>query len=58
LALPAIPASKFQDPRRKISEVGGSLCDVQALAGHVSLRTSARYIEADAEAQRKVVSLV
>ncbi len=43
---------------RKISEVGGSLRDVQALAGHASLGTTARYIEADAEAQRKVVSLI
>ena len=43
---------------RKISEVGGSLRDVQALAGHRSLGTTARYIEADAEAQRKVVALI
>jgi integrase/recombinase XerC len=43
---------------RKISEVGGSLRDIQALAGHSSLGTTARYIEADAEAQRKVVALI
>jgi integrase len=43
---------------RKISEVGGSLRDVQQLAGHASLGTTARYIEADAEAQRKVVALI
>jgi len=43
---------------RKISEVGGSLRDVQALAGHASLGTTARYIEADAEAQRKIVALI
>jgi integrase/recombinase XerC len=43
---------------RKISEVGGSLRDVQALAGHASLGTTARYIEADHEAQRKVVALI
>jgi integrase/recombinase XerC len=30
---------------RKISEVGGSLRDVQALAGHSSLRTTARYTD-------------
>src|SRR6202795_3325587 len=43
---------------RKISEVGGSLRDIQQLAGHASLGTTARYIEADAEAQRKVVGLI
>jgi integrase/recombinase XerC len=43
---------------RKISEVGGSLRDIQQLAGHASLGTTARYIEADAAAQRKVVALI
>jgi integrase/recombinase XerD len=43
---------------RKISEVGGSLRDVQQLAGHSSLGTTARYIEADADAQRKVMALI
>jgi len=43
---------------RKISEVGGSLRDIQQLAGHASLQTTARYIEGDADAQRKVVSLI
>lgn len=43
---------------RKISEVGGSLRDVQQLAGHANLSTTARYIEADADAQRKVVALI
>ncbi len=43
---------------RKISEVGGSLRDVQQLAGHASLGTTARYIEGDRDAQRKVVALM
>jgi integrase/recombinase XerC len=43
---------------RKISEVGGSLKDIQQLAGHASLGTTARYIEGDHEAQRKVVALI
>jgi integrase/recombinase XerD len=43
---------------RKIPSVGGSIRDVQLLAGHSSLRTTQTYIEADAEAQRKVVQLV
>ena len=43
---------------RKISTVGGSLRDVQALAGHTSLTTTQRYIEVNAEAKRKVVEVV
>jgi hypothetical protein len=40
---------------RSISTVGGSLRDVQMLAGHSALSTTQRYIEADAEAQKRVV---
>jgi integrase/recombinase XerC len=43
---------------RKISEAGGSLRDVQMLAGHANLGTTAKYIEHDADAQRKVVALI
>ena len=43
---------------RKISTVGGSLRDVQSLAGHASLQTTQRYIEGDADARRRVVELV
>jgi integrase/recombinase XerD len=43
---------------RRISSVGGSLRDVQMLARHSSLSMTQRYIEADAEAQRRVVELV
>ena len=43
---------------RKISSVGGSLRDVQALAGHSSLAVTQRYIEGDGEARVKVVELV
>lgn len=43
---------------RKISTVGGSLRDVQMLAGHRALSTTQRYIEADAAAQKRVVDLV
>ena len=43
---------------RKISTVGGSLRDVQHLAGHSSLQTTQRYIEGDNEARKRVVDLV
>lgn len=43
---------------RKISLVGGSLRDIQALAGHNSLRTTQRYIDVDSEAQGRVVDLI
>jgi integrase/recombinase XerD len=43
---------------RKISTVGGSLQDVQMLAGHSNLRTTQGYIEPNAEAQVRIVELV
>jgi len=43
---------------RKISLVGGSLRDVQMLAGHSSLRITQRYIDGEQEAQRKIVDLI
>jgi integrase/recombinase XerD len=43
---------------RKISTVGGSLKDVQELAGHANLRTTQRYIDANPEAQVRVVGMV
>ena len=43
---------------RRISNVGGSIRDVQVLAGHSALVTTQRYIEADAGAMRRVVELV
>ena len=43
---------------KKLSLVGGSLRDVQSLAGHKNLQTTQRYIEIDASCQRKLVDLV
>jgi len=43
---------------RKISTVGGSLRDVQMLAGHSALSTTQRYIEGAEEARRRVVEMV
>ena len=41
-----------------VSQVGGSLRDVQELAGHTSLAMTQRYIEGDTEAKRKLVALI
>jgi integrase/recombinase XerD len=43
---------------RLISRAGGSLRDVQELAGHSDLSTTQRYIEADRDAQRKLVAML
>lgn len=43
---------------KKISTVGGSLRDVQFLAGHSSLQTTQRYIEGESNARKRVVDLV
>jgi len=43
---------------RKVSQVGGSLRDVQELAGDTSLAMTQRYIEGDTEAKRKLVALL
>lgn len=43
---------------RKISTVGGSLRDVQMLAGHSSLAVTQRYIDGDSEARKKIVDLI
>jgi integrase/recombinase XerC len=43
---------------RTVSQVGGSLRDVQELAGHTSLAMTQRSIEGDTEAKRKLVALL
>jgi integrase/recombinase XerD len=43
---------------RAIVKAGGSLRDVQILAGHRSLNTTERYIAADSAAQRRVVEMI
>lgn len=43
---------------RKISTVGGSIRDVQMLARHSSLQMTQRYIEANVEAQKKIVQII
>ncbi len=43
---------------RLVHKAGGSLRDVQMLAGHRSIQTTQRYIDGDTDAQRKLVSLI
>jgi integrase/recombinase XerC len=43
---------------KKVSQAGGSLRDVQQLAGHSSLAVTQRYIEGDSNAKRKLISLL
>jgi len=43
---------------RKVSLAGGSLRDVMALAGHASIAITQRYVDADPEAQRKLIDLL
>jgi integrase len=43
---------------RQVHRAGGSLRDVQILAGHRSIETTQRYIDGDTDAQRRLVSLL
>ena len=52
-ATPSLPVRRGRFPKR-----GGSLRDVQDLAGHASLAMTQRYIEGDTEAKRKLIALI
>jgi integrase/recombinase XerD len=41
-----------------VHKAGGSLRDVQLLAGHRSIQTTQRYIDGDNDAQRKLVAMI
>ena len=43
---------------RAVGKAGGSLRDVQELAGHRALTTTERYIEGDRDAQRRLIAML
>jgi integrase/recombinase XerD len=43
---------------RLVHKAGGSLLDVQILAGHRSIQTTQAYIDGDTDAQRRLVALI
>jgi integrase/recombinase XerD len=43
---------------RLVHKAGGSLRDVQILAGHRSIQTTQQYIDGDTDAQRRLVALI
>ncbi len=43
---------------RRVSEAGGSLRDVQQLAGHASLQITQRYVEGSTDAKRRLIALI
>lgn len=43
---------------RLVHKAGGSLRDVQLLAGHRSIQTTQAYIDGDSDAQRRLISLI
>jgi integrase/recombinase XerD len=43
---------------RLVHKTGGSLRDVQLLAGHASIQTTQAYIDGDSDSQRRLVALI
>ena len=43
---------------RLVHQAGGSLRDVQLLAGHASIETTQSYIDGDTDSQRRLVEMI
>jgi hypothetical protein len=52
------PSAMPPSSKRPLRRPGGSLRDVQELAGHTSLATTQRYIQGDTAAKRNVIKLI
>ncbi len=53
-----LPGDQTPGAVRKVSEAGGSLRDVQQLAGHASLQTTLRHVEGGTDAKRRLVAMI
>ena len=58
IEFPLFAFSHCRDVVAAVSKAGGSLRDVQELAGHRSLKTTEHYIEGDRDAQRKLIRMI
>jgi site-specific recombinase XerD len=56
--IPLHPDTFVTRAARLVHKTGGSLRDVQILAGHRSIQTTQGYIDGDTDAQRRLVALI
>jgi integrase len=57
-ARPIQAAARSSPAPLAVHKAGGSLRDVQLLAGHRTIQTTQRYIDGDTDVQRKLVAMI